>query len=241
MKCYRTTVIVWCLLFIALPEAIGQSDRLEMARRYMVRGAAAVEMAKSKEDFGAAAKEFLKAVEIAPELADAWYNLGSVQSKLEQYGDAAASLQKYLDLNPTSSEAQKVRDEIIKLQYRQERHDQQSKPGWTLFWKGDGGDSTYVDKSTIKKDGNKVSIWSLTDSSRPMKLGRDEYHSYKFLYEFDCVSRKSSMATGGFYSGHMGEGGQVASFTPAEPRVWSAIENPLLAKLCDFLCLGADH
>lgn len=240
MKCYRTTVIVLCSLFIALPEAIGQSDRLETARRHMVRGAAAVEMAKSKEDFGAAAKEFLKAAEIAPELADAWYNLGFVQSKMEQYGDAAASFQKYLDLNPNSPEARRVQDEIIKLQYRQERRDEKLKPGWTLVWREDGGDSTYMDKSTIKKDGNKVSVWSLTDSSRPMKLRQDEYYSYKFLYEFDCASRKSAMAAGGFYSGHMGEGRQVASFTPVEPRVWSDINSPLLSKLLDVSCLGTD-
>lgn len=91
------------------------------ARRHMVRGIAAIEMAKSAADLAPAANEFRRATELDPSLSAAWYNLGSVQVKLGQFDEAIQSYKRYLTLSPQAEDAQKIQDEIIKLEYRQER------------------------------------------------------------------------------------------------------------------------
>ena len=91
------------------------------ARRHMIRGIAAIEMAKSAADLAPAANEFRRATELDPTLSAAWYNLGSVQVKLGQYDEAIQSYKRYLILSPQAEDAQKIQDEIIKLEYRQEK------------------------------------------------------------------------------------------------------------------------
>jgi hypothetical protein len=91
------------------------------ARRHMVRGIAAIEMAKSAADLAPAANEFRRATELDPTLSAAWYNLGSVQVKLGQFDAAIESYKRYLILSPQAEDAQKIQDEIIKLEYRQEK------------------------------------------------------------------------------------------------------------------------
>ena len=66
-------------------------------------------------------KEFEQAARLAPDWPEVYYNLGSVQSKAGDYASAMKSFQHYLDLAPQSPDAAKVRDEIFKLEYRQER------------------------------------------------------------------------------------------------------------------------
>lgn len=102
----------------ARPRATGTA---EDARRHIVRGAAAIEMARTADDLAEAADEFRKATEIAPEMAPAWYNLGAVLAKTGQVDEAIAAYRRYLALSPGASDAQRVADEIIKLEFRQER------------------------------------------------------------------------------------------------------------------------
>lgn len=93
----------------------------EDARRHMVRGMAAVEMAQSDEELAGAEDEFRMATEIDPNLAAAWFNLGAVQSRMGQLEEAIASYNRYLTLSPDAEDAPRVRDEVIKLQYHQEQ------------------------------------------------------------------------------------------------------------------------
>lgn len=93
----------------------------EEARRFMARGVAAAEMAKSAGDYAFAVKEFEQAARLAPDWPDVYYNLGSVQSKTGNFLSAMKSFQRYLDLSPEAPDAAKVREEIIKLEYKQER------------------------------------------------------------------------------------------------------------------------
>ena len=102
----------------ARARAIGTPDD---ARRHVVRGAAAIEMAKNMDDLALAADEFRQATEIAPAMPEAWYNLGAVLAKTGKTDEAIASYRRYLTLSPSAADAQKVSDEIIKLEYRQEQ------------------------------------------------------------------------------------------------------------------------
>ena len=93
----------------------------EEAKRYMARGIAAVEMAKSPGDYALAVKEFEQAARLAPDWPVIYYNLGSVQSKIGDYTSAMKSYQRYLELAPRSPDAAKVQEEIFKLEYRRDR------------------------------------------------------------------------------------------------------------------------
>ncbi len=106
------------LVLLACPAFCQGADD---ARKHLVRGMAAIEMAKGEEELFGAADEFKRATEIAPDLAAAWYNLGSVQAKLGQIKDAIASYQRYLQLAPGAEDSRRVGDEIIKLEYRLEK------------------------------------------------------------------------------------------------------------------------
>ena len=91
---YRMMLIA-CVVFCSwAAPASGQGNRDEEARKYMVRGMAAIEMAKSEADLAKAAVEFKKATEVAPRMADAWNNLAAVQANkdLQENLGAAAHL-----------------------------------------------------------------------------------------------------------------------------------------------------
>jgi tetratricopeptide (TPR) repeat protein len=113
--------VILILLILGLTAPVFSQGKDEEAHKYMVRGIAAIEMAKSEEDLVKAAAEFKKATEIDPDLAVAWNNLGSVQAKLGQYKGAIESYRKYLALLPQGDNATKISDEIIKLEYRLEQ------------------------------------------------------------------------------------------------------------------------
>jgi tetratricopeptide (TPR) repeat protein len=149
---YSRYLICCMSMFLAVSAAFAQNETQDAARRHMVRGVAAIEMAKTESDMRAAADEFRRATEIDPKLAGAWYNLGAVQAKLQDHAGAIASYKHYLELEPSSEDAPRVRDEIIKLEYRLERTaKQQSLAGkWS-------GDSTVY---TLTLNGNEFRMQS---------------------------------------------------------------------------------
>lgn len=110
-------IFIYALCSTSAKAEEGPGD----ARRHMIRGVAAIEMAKSNAELALAANEFRIATKLDPNLSAAWYNLGSVQSKLGQFNAAIQSYQHYLTLVPNAEDAQKVQDEIIKLEFRQEQ------------------------------------------------------------------------------------------------------------------------
>lgn len=138
----------------------------EDARRHVVRGAAAIEMAKNMDDLAVAADEFRQATEIAPEMAAAWYNLGAVLAKTGKLDEAIASYQRYLALSPGAADEQKVSDEIIKLEYRQEQMvKEQASSG--IWMESDG--TPYC----LQVNGNK---WLMSTTSRPLQPDVDYYY-----------------------------------------------------------------
>lgn len=131
------------------------------ARRYMARGMAAVEMAKSVDDYVFAVKEFEQAARLAPDWPDVYYNLGRVQSKAGDYASAMKSFRRYLELGPKSPDAAKVQEEIFKLEYRQERIKKVAElAGVWLVGKTPFAisinDSEFIAKGNVGTDGVKV-------------------------------------------------------------------------------------
>lgn len=108
------------MLIASVPAAFAGTVPDE-ALRHMARGEAAVETARSQDDYERAITEFQAAARIAPNWADPFYNLGLVQEKAQMYGDAAASLRRYLALDPNAADAATVKTLIYKLEYKAEQ------------------------------------------------------------------------------------------------------------------------
>jgi hypothetical protein len=131
--------------------SFAQSGAEDEARTYLVRGMAAIEMAKSDDELAAAVEEFKRATEIDPTMAAAWYNMGAVQAKIGRFRDAIGSYNRYLALAPQADDARKIKDEVIKLGYRLEQSEKfQSLSG---AWISPGGTWARIDA-----DGGKLTI-----------------------------------------------------------------------------------
>lgn len=157
------SVIVSVVFALMAGSAFGAAA--EDARKHMVRGMAAIEMAKSEEELANAAVEFKRATELAPNMAEAWYNLGAVQVKLGQLKEAMASYKRYLALAPDASDARRVEDEIIKLDYRLEKTEQFKARGG--LWIDTGGSFYQVttDKGKLQVQGTRMRSRSDIDYS----------------------------------------------------------------------------
>lgn len=108
------------VISLLLPT-INAREESEAARRHLDRAQAAVEMSKTTEDFEEAAKEFQKAIDLAPDWAEPHYSLALVQDKMERYDDALRNLTSYLELAPQANDAAQVRQLINKIEYKKER------------------------------------------------------------------------------------------------------------------------
>ena len=176
-KAYGRLLFVTLMIVGLAVPVFGQSSEDE-ARKYFVRGQAAAEMAKSEEELADAVKEFKKAIEIAPNMAALWYNLGLVQAKMGKLKDAVASYRRYLVLAPKADDARQVNDEIIKLEYRME------KEGNIL--KKDGRFIAYIDGTVL--DTKTKLMWAAKD------------HGSNFKNEFNQEDAKS------YYKNYRGGG-----------------------------------
>jgi tetratricopeptide (TPR) repeat protein len=87
----------------------------------MAFGAAALDMAKSDDGFKKAAVEFETAAKLAPRWSAPYYNLGVIYSKLEDWEDALTNYNKYLELSPKAKDAETVKAEIYKLEYKKQQ------------------------------------------------------------------------------------------------------------------------
>lgn len=91
--------------------------------RFLARGEAAFETAKSPADFERAIKEFQAAADLAPWKAAAYFNLGIAQEKADRPRDAMASFKLYLLAAPGAADAAAVEKRIYKLEYAAETPD----------------------------------------------------------------------------------------------------------------------
>jgi len=158
MKAYMVVVLAVSAFLLSTVNAWAVSEE---AQRHFDRGMAAVEMAKSPDDYAAAIKEFEQAIRFAPDWPDVYYNLGMVQEKAGQYRDAITSLKQYLRLAPNASDAEPVKSLVNKLEYKQEllitkgaesqQRDIRFEGEWIISDYQEGGNRTYrLDGDIVK-------------------------------------------------------------------------------------------
>lgn len=78
----------------------------------------------------------------------------------------------------------------------------------------DGGDvhqNTYANPATLRKNGNQVKMWSLSDFKVAQERFGKTFLSSKRLVEYDCKEDQVRLLAYAWYSGNMGEGELVYS------------------------------
>ena len=77
---------------------------------------------------------------------------------------------------------------------------------------GDGGITVYADKSTIRKEGNIVNIWTLGDFKKAEQISSNiRFLSLKEQYEYDCKEAQMRRLYATMHSANMGRGNVVDS------------------------------
>lgn len=105
------------------------------------RGTYIFKNAKTEDDKLSAAKEYLTAIELAPWVANYYYNLCTVLEKTPYTQQALHACKLYLVAAPNAADAGDMRQRIAGLQFAVDRDKSQAK-GRTTFVKGGKGEST---------------------------------------------------------------------------------------------------
>ena len=98
------------------------------AQKHLDRGVAAIEGAKSEEDFKDACAEFAKVLTIAPWFGSGYRPLAIAQDKSDQYDAALKNLEFYLLSQPSSEDTAWAKSLMNKIEYRKEKDAKESSP-----------------------------------------------------------------------------------------------------------------
>ena len=80
----------------------------------------------------------------------------------------------------------------------------------------------YVDIATIRRNGNLVKMWSLTDYKTVKIVAGQSNFSYKKQSEWDCKDEKGRKLAHTWFTGQMGSG--TVNYTDSRTEEWSPIE-----------------
>jgi hypothetical protein len=76
-----------------------------------------------------------------------------------------------------------------------------------------GGYTVYVDPDTIRRNGDLVKVWALTDYSTIQTVADTSFLSSKAQNEFDCAEERQRELAVTWFSGNMGNGNGVWNTT----------------------------
>lgn len=159
-RTYFAVTVLLTLLAVAI-SGLAQTDSTEV-QRHMARGSAAMQMAESPRDYLDAVQEFREAVKLAPDMADAWFNLGVAQESAEDYQGAIDSFNTYMEKRSDASDRAAVQSRIFALEYKLEKTDKEDK-------------AEQEQKSLIASLTGDWDVRRWSDShSRPTRLGKWE-------------------------------------------------------------------
>ena len=88
---------------------------------------------------------------------------------------------------------------------------------WTRVGATDGY-FVYVDRATIRRNGNLVKMWDLRDYKTLRTVAGDSYLSSKTQWEFDCKEERLRVLAFSWYSGQMGHG--IGIFSNSDTQKW---------------------
>lgn len=169
----KNRIICGLVLTLLVFSRAGAAKVPEEAKKHMAYGAAALEEAKDEAGFKKAADEFETAKGLAPQWPAPYYNLGVVETKLGDWEGARLNYEKYLKLAPKAKDAEKVKAELYKIEYKKiqksdlsefygqyfqtygsDSADQSLERQWSLFFDQSGPQSYYM-MFVNNKDGSR--------------------------------------------------------------------------------------
>jgi len=107
---------------------------------------------------------------------------------------------------------------------------------WTLVANnGEQGVEIFVNKESIKKDGNLVTIWTLIDYESPQSVGGKNQLSTKSLDEYDCQNEQYRTLNLYWYSGHK-EKGKIVYSELVPGKMQPIIPNSVVERVWKITC-----
>ena len=94
----------------------------------------------------------------------------------------------------------------------------------------EGGATIYMDRDTIRRNGNLVNMWQLTDFKAVQTMAGPSFMSRKTQWQFDCSEESLRQAAILNYSDHMGEG--IVVFSHVTKGSGYQLHQGVLLKLC---------
>lgn len=89
---------------------------------------------------------------------------------------------------------------------------------WTRLGGGLDGSDIYVDFDTVRRNGDKVKLWTMQDFKPGKNKPKPKELSNKSYWEFDCKQELARIPGITIFSGEKGTGNIVASnYNPNEP------------------------
>jgi hypothetical protein len=79
-----------------------------------------------------------------------------------------------------------------------------------------GGYTVYADPDTIRRNGDLVKVWALTDYTAIQTVGDSSFLSSKAQNEFDCAEERQHELVVTWFSGNMAKGNGCGT-TPTKP------------------------
>jgi len=100
-----------------------------------------------------------------------------------------------------------------------------SRPAYAEWKLVSGNDATkltvYVDRDTIRRNGNLATIWQLYDYQTVQTVAGDSLLSFQRHNEYDCTGERTRMLAYTWFSSNMGRGRVV--YKTAEAQPWASI------------------
>jgi len=93
----------------------------------------------------------------------------------------------------------------------------------------------FVDTESISREGDRATMWSLTNYASPMEIGNDEHMSSKELIEYDCKDKQHRILVLYWYSDRDAEGDVVYQETAPgtmQPIIEDSVEDRTMEIAC---------
>mgnify|MGYP006271763203 CR=1 FL=1 len=87
----------------------------------------------------------------------------------------------------------------------------------------------YIDRSTLRREGDRVRLWDLQDFKQTQTIGERSYRSEKTELEFDCKARRTRVLSIIDFFGGMATGDIV--YSDGDPSDWVAVAPGTLGEL----------
>ena len=111
---------------------------------------------------------------------------------------------------------------------------------WVAIGSSDslGGYTVYVDPNTIRRNGNLVKVWALTDYTTLQNIADRSFFSSKTQNEFDCTEERQRELAVTWFSSKMGTGNGV--WTNFDETMWRPVAPGSVGQgVWDFACACA--